>query len=97
MNREEFLKRIAAAPPTPGFMAYASRPHECPNRPHRGPAGPNEDIAQCPLCLSPSWSKRPIGETWGNHIPDCSLPIDHENYCEPGGKGHPEAPIIRGC
>lgn len=44
----------------------------------------------------PSWSMRPLGETYGTHLPDCSLPVRHESYCLPGGAGHPPAPRIRG-
>ena len=61
----------------------SSLPSDCPNGPHRGPQGPNEDVAQCPVCWSLSWCKRPSGETFGHHRPDCSLPIDHESYCQP--------------
>lgn len=75
---------------------YAERPDECPNAPHRGPQGPNEDLAQCGLCLMPSYSMRPAGETFGEHLPDCSLPIGHPSYCEPGGNGHPRAEVVRG-
>lgn len=75
---------------------YAATRDECPRGPHRGPQGPNEDIAQCLLCLSPSRRMRPWGETFGTHMFDCSLPIWHEGYCQPGGDGHPLAPIVRG-
>lgn len=71
-------------------------PADCPKAPHRGPQGPNEDIAQCPLCGSPTWTLRPWGETYGHHREDCSLPIWHEGLCEPGGHGHPPAPVVRG-
>lgn len=71
-------------------------PELCPCHPHRGPQGPNEDLAQCPHCWSISHRRRPDGETFGRHLPDCSLDIDHDSYCEPGGSGHPPAPIIRG-
>lgn len=74
------------------------RRRDCPkfNGEHRGPQGPNEDMAQCGYCGVPTYSKRPPGETYGNHLDDCSLPIDHESYCEPGGSGHPPAERIRG-
>ena len=78
------------------FMSYFTNPQDCPDAPHRGPQGPNEDLAQCHKCLSPSFSKRPVGETYGLHIEDCSLDRDHFGYCKPGGKGHPEASKIRG-
>jgi len=71
-------------------------PDECPAAPHRGPEGPNEDLSQCPLCLSPSYEKRPRGETYGRHLGDCALPIDHESYCKPGGVGHPNSTTVRG-
>lgn len=71
-------------------------PEECPHGPHRGPQGPNEDLAQCYFCYSPSRTMRPWGETYGRHTEDCSLPIWHESFCEPGGSGHPEAPNLRG-
>jgi hypothetical protein len=64
--------------------------------PHRGPEGPSEDIAQCWTCWSMSYAMRPERETWGHHLPDCSLPIRHESYCKPGGTGHPDAAVIRG-
>lgn len=63
---------------------------------HRGPQGPNEDLDICTRCGRPTWRKRRPNETYGLHIPDCSLPIDHESHCEPGGEGHPPAEIIRG-
>lgn len=72
------------------------RPDECPDGPHRLPAGPNEDIAQCRRCWSPTWELRPEGETYGWHLADCSLPLRHESYCQPGGVGHPPAAVIRG-
>jgi hypothetical protein len=78
------------------FAQFSSNPKECPNGPHRGPQGPNEDLSQCGLCLMPSYSMRPRGETFGNHLPDCSLPIDHESFCVGGGDGHPEAEVVRG-
>src|SRR6185312_3902521 len=48
---------------------------ECPDGPHRGPEGPNEDIGQCGKCGSPTFRMRPPGETFGTHADDCSLPI----------------------
>lgn len=72
-------------------------PKDCPDREkHRWPQGTNEDVAQCFRCGVGTYSMRPWGETFGTHISDCSLPIWHEGYCEPGGDGHPEAPVIRG-
>lgn len=74
---------------TPGYQP-------CPRGPHRGPGGPNEDLAQCRTCRSPTYALRPEGETYGYHSPDCSLPARHESYCQPGGDGHADAPLIRG-
>lgn len=68
----------------------------CPLGPHRFPEGPNEDIGQCPECWAPTFEMRPENETYGDHLPDCSLPRRHESYCQPGGPGHPRAEIIRG-
>jgi len=70
--------------------------NECPNAPHRGPEGPNEDMAQCGFCWAPTYALRPWGETFGEHLPDCSLPVWHESYCQPGGSGHPPARSVRG-
>jgi hypothetical protein len=69
---------------------------DCPHGLHRGPEGPNEDLAQCPACWGASYAMRPEGETFGDHLPDCSLPQRHESYCQPGGTGHPTAATIRG-
>lgn len=71
-------------------------PDDCPHGPHRGPEGPNEDLDQCTVCWSLSHCMRPEGETYGHHLPDCSLPVRHESHCRPGGSGHPPAPLIRG-
>lgn len=68
----------------------------CPDGPHRGPQGPNEDLSQCPTCYAPSHAMRPMNETYGWHLADCSLPIHHESYCVGGGSGHREAKFIRG-
>jgi len=76
----------------PGFL----NPAECPDAPHRPPEGPNEDVSQCPRCLSLSWEFRPEGETYGWHAPDCSLEERHPSYCQPGGAGHPPAARVRG-
>jgi hypothetical protein len=78
------------------FWSYADRPQDCPNAPHRGPQGPNEDISSCWLCAGPSWALRPEGETFGRHAPDCSLAERHPGYCVGGGTGHPDAEVIRG-
>lgn len=71
-------------------------PEQCPNGPHRGPQGPNEDLSQCPLCLMPSFALRPDGETFGQHLPDCSLPRRHHGFCVGGGTGHPRSKQERG-
>lgn len=68
----------------------------CPDGPHRFPQGPNEDVAVCMKCGSPSWGMRPEGEEFGGHAPDCSLPRRHESYCKPGGNGHPAPEVMRG-
>lgn len=73
-----------------------STPPKCPKGPHRGPQGPNEDIAQCPTCLSPTFAMRPEGETFGEHLSDCSLPLRHQGYCKPGGNGHEPSRKVRG-
>lgn len=64
-------------------------------REHRLPQGPNEDIAIC-QCGRPTFSLRPEGETYGHHLPDCRLDARHLSFCQPGGAGHPPAPVIRG-
>lgn len=64
--------------------------------PHRFPEGPNEDVSVCPTCWSPTYELRPDGETYGDHLQDCSLPRRHQSYCQPGGAGHPRAATIRG-
>jgi hypothetical protein len=69
---------------------------DCANAPHRGPQGPNEDLAQCPICWAVDHALRPVGETFGQHIPDCSLPLRHYGYCKPGGNGHPRSEHERG-
>ena len=69
---------------------------DCSTHAHRGPQGPNEDISWCTKANLPTYSIRPAGETFGNHLADCSLPIDHHSYCQPGGSGHPPAKLIRG-
>lgn len=68
----------------------------CPIGPHRGPQGPNEDLAQCAGCGSVSYAMRPEGETYGLHAADCSLPNRHPGHCEGGGAGHLPAPTVRG-
>lgn len=75
---------------------YWDRLDECPGAPHRGPQGPNEDLGQCGQCGMPSWSLRNPGETFGEHLPDCSLPLRHESFCQPGGAGHPPSWKVRG-
>lgn len=70
--------------------------NRCKSGPHRLPEGPNEDVGQCPDCWCPIGVMRPEGETFGDHLADCSLPIRHPGYCEPGGSGHPRAEHVRG-
>jgi len=74
----------------------ASIKAECDAGEHRGPEGPNEDLAQCPLCWSVTFSRRPDGETFGNHTDECSLPSEHLSFCVSGGSGHPPASKARG-
>ena len=73
---------------------YKGKP--CPRGPHRPPEGPNEDVGACPVCGAMSFELRPEGETYGEHLPDCSLPVRHESYCQPGGEGHPPSRVVRG-
>lgn len=82
----------------PGNIHSATLPLAgfCPAAPHRGPMGPNEDLAQCGECGSVSHEQRPAGETFGWHADDCSLPVDHGDECVGGGDGHPAAATIRG-
>lgn len=65
---------------------------------HRIPQGPNEDMGVCPLCFSPSFAMRPVGESFGWHAEDCASELLHEGYCTPGGSGHvmPEWWHVRG-
>lgn len=65
---------------------------------HREPKGPNEDLAQCPVCWSITFAMRPEGETFGWHADDCALPMRHQGYCQHGGTGHiiPANEKIRG-
>lgn len=86
----------AAGEPAENHGFFSGPRPECAN--HRGPEGPNEDLAQCWWCGGPTWSIRPMGQTFGWHIEDCSLPIQHEGRCAPGGTGHvmPEGWLVRG-
>lgn len=98
LRRTACLVRMADQAP-PGLSAlfpYYGQADLCPDGPHRGPEGPNEDITQCAGCGSVTYVMRPPGETFGDHLPDCALPISHESYCQPGGSGHPRAEKIRG-
>lgn len=96
MTDEELDAIWASIEPDPDTWKYRNNPGECPDQPHRGPQGPNEDLAQCIKCMRISWSKRPAGQTFGLHSADCSLPADHESYCVGGGIGHEPATIVRG-
>ena len=95
---EEMRKRIDSfhAEPVDDNWEFTD-PSEC-TIVHREPAGPNEDLAQCPKCWSMTFALRPEGETFGWHLDDCSLPMRHEGYCQPGGNGHvvPPGEKIRG-
>lgn len=71
-------------------------PDDCPDGPHRGPEGPNEDLGHCLKCGMPDHWPRPDGEEYCGHLPDCSLPRRHASYCQPGGDGHPPADNTRG-
>lgn len=75
---------------------FSTNPSACPDGPHRPPMGPNEDIAQCWRCGMPTFCMRPANETIGMHADACSLPVDHQGYCESGGEGHPPAEVVRG-
>ena len=77
-----------------GFKFPLSR-DECPEI-HRPPEGPNEDVGLCDQCGAPSWEFRTEWETFGEHLPECSLPMGHPSYCVGGGAGHPKAAVIRG-
>lgn len=78
------------------MFEHTTSPERCPDRDkHRWPIGPCEDIAQCPHCLMPTFRLRPLGETYGFHGRDCSLPEVHEGECVGGGSGH-EPKHIRG-
>ena len=77
------------------LFPYMGQP-TCPREPHRGPEGPNENIAQCRLCGMPEFSMRPAGETFGEHLADCSLSVDHPSWCQPDGSGHPPSKLVRG-
>ena len=78
------------------FLDHFQDPATCPDGPHRGPQGPNEDLSQCGRCLTPSWSMRPENEQIGLHADDCSLPRRHEGYCIGGGEGHAPTDVVRG-
>jgi hypothetical protein len=68
---------------------------EC-TREHRAPAGPNEDIGQCPDCWAPTFWPRPENEQFGLHRHDCSLELRHPGECVGGGSGHVPVEIVRG-
>lgn len=95
-TRLDAMEAALDALPLPAVCWPPIQQSECPNAPHRGPEGPNEDIGQCHRCWGMSYAMRPQRETWGHHLPDCSLPSQHESYCQPGGSGHPDAEVIRG-
>lgn len=81
---------------TTGWGAHLADPSACPDGPHRGPQGPNEDLAQCPRCMAPSYGRRNSTEQYGLHLKDCSLPRLHGGRCVGGGDGHAPASLVRG-
>lgn len=98
---ERIRTKILSLPPLPEIerttQGFWRRTYEdCPYGPHRGAAGPNEDISQCWACGSVSFSLRPEGETFGDHLADCALSLRHEGYCASGGDGHAAAAHRRG-
>lgn len=68
----------------------------CPDGPHRGPEGPNEDLGQCSKCGHMGFAMRPGDEEFGGHLDDCALLRRHQSYCQPGGEGHPPPRVLRG-
>lgn len=96
LDRAAAIVRAWPEKPVPKLMVAVVAVVDCPGGPHRWPEGPNEDAGQCPTCFAVMHEMRPPGETFGLHLPDCSLPIDHASYCYPGGTGHPPAAVIRG-
>lgn len=48
------------------------------------------------MCYAPVAVMRPVGETYGLHDDDCSLPERHFGECVGGGAGHPVAVLVRG-
>jgi hypothetical protein len=82
---------------TPEILTLIIKGSDCHDHVHRDPQGPNEDTGGwCVKANRPMFAIRPAGETFGHHIEDCSLPIDHLSYCVGGGTGHPPAKLIRG-
>lgn len=76
--------------------ALAARGGACGHDEHRGPQGPNEDIAFCYATGLRAYSMRPENEQIGLHADDCSLPRRHNGYCVGGGHGHPPTAVVRG-
>lgn len=68
--------------------AWAKGEIDCPKVDHPRVAGPNMDIGQCHFCGMPEGVMRPMGESFGWHLDDCSLDFAHPDVCEPGGEGH---------
>lgn len=93
----ELARRSAELRAMLGELPEPEEPEPCDGK-HRGPEGPNEDMAQCPSCWAITYVMRPEGETFGWHADDCSLPLRHESYCVGGGPGHrvPAGETIRG-
>jgi hypothetical protein len=79
------------------FWALQHPGEPCPQGSHGTPAlGPNEDTGVCVTCGFPVPVMRPVGETYGLHLDDCSLPERHRGRCVGGGEGHPPAALVRG-
>lgn len=70
-------------------------PTTCKYGPHRGPQGPNEDLAQCFRCGAVSHRMRAWGDTFGAHSIDCGLPIWHGDYCSRANVPHVTSALVR--
>ncbi|QMU97831.1 hypothetical protein FVO59_11905 [Microbacterium esteraromaticum] len=95
--REEWAERAAKFFAETDDVPDPIEPRDC-TKPHPEPAGPNMDLGQCADCWMPIGVMRPDGESFGWHSADCSLPMRHSGYCQPGGVGHaiPDGWKIRG-
>lgn len=96
----EDTKVNATAPPASEPLAWLSDPgitaENCPYGPHRGPQGPNEDLAQCFHCGTISHRMRPWGDTFCGHLDECGLPIWHASLCAPAELPHPTSTAALG-